>query len=82
LILSEATTGYVYLLFLVKMAASLAPIAETISGAGWILCSKSNFLQVLDLLIFRQPGLAIDAKAAAIFTLLSVLKGRFAQNPT
>jgi hypothetical protein len=33
-------------------------------------------VQVLDLLIFRQPGLAIDAKAAAIFTLLSVLKGR------
>jgi len=34
----------------------------------------------LDLLIFRQPGLAIDAKAAAIFTLLLVLKGRCAQN--
>ena len=37
-------------------------------------------MQVLDLLIFRQPGLAIDAKAAAIFTLLLVLKGRCAQN--
>ena len=29
-----------------------------ISGAGWIFCTKCDFLQVLDLLIFRQkqPG--------------------------
>ena len=51
------------------MAASLAPIAET-----WvILCPKGNFLQVLDLLIFRQPGSAIDARAAAIFTSFYLL---------
>jgi hypothetical protein len=39
-------------------------------------------MQVLDLLIFRQLGSAIDARAAAIFTLLSMFIGRFAQNPT
>ena len=48
----------------------------TRSWTRFILCPQGNFMQVLDLLIFRQPGLAIDAKAAAIFTLLSVLKGR------
>lgn len=43
------------------------------SEAGWILCTKCNFMQVLNLLIFRQPGTAIDASAAAILSLLSCL---------
>jgi hypothetical protein len=42
-------------------------------GAGWIFRTKCDFLQVLDLHIFRQPGTAIDASAAAIFTLLKYL---------
>jgi len=43
------------------------------SEARWILCTKCNFMQVLNLLIFRQPGTAIDASAAAILSLLSCL---------
>jgi hypothetical protein len=46
--------------------------ADKIHGAGWIL-RASDFMLVLDLLIFRQPGTAIDACAAAIFTLLKYL---------
>jgi hypothetical protein len=41
-------------------------------GGRRIFRTKCDFLQVLDLLIFRQPGTAIDASAAAIFTLLSM----------
>ena len=42
-------------------------------GSGWIFRTKCDFLQVLDLLIFRQLGTAIDASAAAIFTCLKCL---------
>ncbi len=45
-------------------------------GSGWIFRTQCDFLQVLDLYIFRQPGTAIDASAAAIFTLLSMLSLR------
>ena len=60
----------------IALRAENTPRPYHLFVAEWIFRTKCDFLQVLDLHIFRQPGTAIDASAAAIFTLLSMLSLR------